>query len=308
MNDVLLNQDLIFRIIDLTGVVGAGAFGGTVARQHRFDLVGFLILGIGTGLGGGILRDLMLNLTPVALTDKAYLLGAVSGVVISMLLQVDGRKIWVQLFGMIDAVTIGCWAATGATKTLAAGLGVGPALLLSVTTAVGGGVIRDVLVGRTPEVFGGNTLYATPALAGAGVVTIVHGIGYPGIGMIAGTLTGIALCLPARWFGWSLPTMPDWSLDSAAANMLRKVKGDKSRRARAHRDALENSDDFGEIQTTEESTQDDDTGSATDSVDNNADTNADSEGVNLSQGDGDDLSDPNDEGQVPPPPLFDSSC
>lgn len=294
MNDVLLNQDLVFRIIDLTGVVGAGAFGGTVARQHRFDLVGFLILGIGTALGGGILRDLMLNLTPVALTDKAYLLGAVGGVVISMLLRVDGRRIWVQLFGMIDAITIGCWAATGATKTLASGLGVGPALLLGVITAVGGGVVRDVLVGRTPEVFGGNTLYATPALAGAGVVAVVHGIGFPGIGMIAGTLTGIALCLPARWFGWSLPTMPDWSLDSAAANMLRKVKGDHSRRARAHRTALKNSDNFGDITGPGELDGD--------AKNPDEPTNPESEQSN------DSGSEHNDDNQTPPPPLFDSSC
>lgn len=292
MSDVLLNQDLIFRIIDLTGVVGAGAFGGTVARQHRFDLVGFLILGIGTALGGGILRDLMLNLTPVALTDKAYLLGAVTGVVISMLLRVDGRKIWIQLFGMIDAITIGCWAATGATKTLNAGLGVGPALLLGVITAVGGGVVRDVLVGRTPEVFGGNTLYATPALAGAGVVAIVHGIGFPGIGMIAGTLTGIALCLPARWFGWSLPTMPDWSLDSAAANMLRKVKGDRSRRARAHRDALKKSDDFREDSDSETSDKQEES-KPTDETENDNESGP---------------ADPNDDGKTPPPPLFDNSC
>lgn len=239
MDGVLLNQELVFRVIDLTGVVGAGCLGGTVARRHKFDLVGFLILGISTALGGGILRDLMLNLTPIALTDNAYLVAAVCGVFISMVLRIDGRKFWVNLFSLVDAMTIGSWAATGASKTLAAGLGVGPALVLGVITAVGGGVTRDILVGRTPEVFGGNTLYATPALAGAAVVTMVHGIGYPGVGMIAGTITGIALCLPAQLFGWSLPVIPDWSLDSAAAEMLRKVKGDKSRRAKSHLKGLQ---------------------------------------------------------------------
>jgi len=225
-------------------VVGAGAFGGTVARQHRFDLVGFLILGIGTGLGGGILRDLMLNLTPVALTDKAYLLGAVSGVVISMLLQVDGRKIWVQLFGMIDAVTIGCWAATGATKTLAAGL-------RRARFAAGRNYCcRRRCYSRRPG--GANTRsvwwqhplrHSRPGWCWRGDHCARHWL--PGYRYDCRYPHRIALCLPARWFGWSLPTMPDWSLDSAAANMLRKVKGDKSRRARAHRDALENSDDFG---------------------------------------------------------------
>lgn len=68
---------------------------------------------------------------------------------------------------------------------------------------------------------------------------MVHGIGYPGVGMIAGTITGIALCLPAQLFGWSLPVIPDWSLDSAAAEMLRKVKGDKSRRAKSHLKGLQ---------------------------------------------------------------------
>ena len=234
MDGVLLNQELVFRVIDLTGVFCGGCLGGTVARRHKFDFVGFLILGISTALGGGVLRDIMLNLTPIALTNGSYLIAAVCGVFISMVLRIDDRKFWINLFSVIDALTVGSWAATGASKTLAAGLGVGPALLLGVVTAIGGGIIRDVLVGRTPEVFGGNTLYVTPALAGAAVVTMVHGIGYPGVGMIAGTITGGALCLPARLFGWSLPDLPDWSIDSAAAQFLRKIKGDKSHRAKSH--------------------------------------------------------------------------
>ena len=167
MDGVLLNQELVFRVIDLTGVFCGGCLGGTVARRHKFDFVGFLILGISTALGGGVLRDIMLNLTPIALTNGSYLIAAVCGVFISMVLRIDDRKFWINLFSVIDALTVGSWAATGASKTLAAGLGVGPALLLGVVTAIGGGIIRDVLVGRTPEVFGGNTLYATPALAGA---------------------------------------------------------------------------------------------------------------------------------------------
>ena len=147
MDGVLLNQELVFRVIDLTGVFCGGCLGGTVARRHKFDFVGFLILGISTALGGGVLRDIMLNLTPIALTNGSYLIAAVCGVFISMVLRIDDRKFWINLFSVIDALTVGSWAATGASKTLAAGLGVGPALLLGVVTAIGGGIIRDVLVG-----------------------------------------------------------------------------------------------------------------------------------------------------------------
>lgn len=105
----------------------------------------------------------------------------------------------------------GCWATAGATKTLAVGLGWLPALLLGVVTAVGGGAVRDVALRRVPGILGGNTLYATAALAAAGALVLLTDAGYATAGSVSGLVVGAGLCLVARWRGWILPSADAWS-------------------------------------------------------------------------------------------------
>lgn len=122
----------------------------------------------------------------MALTDYTYLLTAFAGATVSYLTDLKGvtrSRVW----PVIDALALGCWASTGAQKTLGVGLGWLPAVLLGAITAVGGGAVRDVVLRRVPGILGGNTLYATDALAGAGVVVLFRaglpdGGGYRRIG------------------------------------------------------------------------------------------------------------------------------
>ena len=81
-------------------------------------------------------------------------------------------RIWSLTFPVVDALALGCWAAAGAQKTLDVGLSWLPAVLLGTVTAVGGGAMRDLIVRRIPQIFGGNTLYATCAVV-ASVVTVL---------------------------------------------------------------------------------------------------------------------------------------
>ena len=111
----------------------------------------------------------------------------------------------------IDALALGCWAATGAQKTLAAGLGWLPAVLLGAITAVGGGAVRDIVMRQVPAVLGGNTLYATCALAAAGTLVLLQRNGYPTAGLLTALVIGAGLCLLARWRGWILPSADSWS-------------------------------------------------------------------------------------------------
>jgi uncharacterized membrane protein YeiH len=195
----------VFRAIDLTGVLLNGVLGGTIARQRRFDLVGFAILAIVSGLGGGMLRDTLLQAgPPVALTDPYYLGTALLGAVIAFFVPLGGRW-WSRTFLVGDAIVLGCWAATGATKALATGLGVLPAILLGVTTAVGGGMIRDVVVGQVPAVFGGNTLYATSAVFACLAMIAMHTWGLDTAGMVAAIVVGAGLSIVAHWRQWRLP-------------------------------------------------------------------------------------------------------
>ncbi len=195
----------LFRVVDLTGVFGNALLGGVVARKEKLDPVGFAALAVLSGLGGGMIRDTLLQRgTPVALTDYAYLLTALAGAAIAFVFRVEGR-VWNWLWPVVDALALGCWAATGAHKTLAVGLGWLAALLLGTISAVGGGALRDIVMRRVPGIFGGNTLYATCALAASGVLVIFNYQHHPTPGLLVGALTGTVLCWLSQRRGWMLP-------------------------------------------------------------------------------------------------------
>lgn len=208
VSDAALNG--LVRGIDLTGVLANAVLGGVMARAERLDPVGFGTLAILAGLGGGVIRDTLLQHgTPVALTDSAYVLTALAGAVIAFFLHIEGR-LWERGFPFVDALALGCWAAAGAQRTLATGLGWLPAVLLGTATAVGGGMVRDIVLRRIPVIFGGNTLYATCAVLASGVMVLLYDLDHPSVGLVAGTATGAALCLVARWRGWQLPEAYVW--------------------------------------------------------------------------------------------------
>mgnify|MGYP002738879387 CR=1 FL=1 len=211
----------VFRVIDLTGVLLNGILGGKLARTKHFDAVGFVILAIMSAMAGGIVRDVMLQAgPPVAITDPLYISTALVGASIAFLWRLDS-KFWTVALVVADGTVLGCWAATGAMKTLAVGFGLMPALLLGITTAVGGGMIRDVTAGNVPMVFGGNNLYATPALVSAAVMVALYTAGHPTWGMIIATVVGSSFTVLAHWRRWQLPVHSDWSLSLTPAQLKR---------------------------------------------------------------------------------------
>lgn len=201
----------LFRALDLTGVFANAMLGGVIARREKLDPVGFAVLAVLSGLGGGMIRDTFLQHgVPVALTDYTYVLTALGGAALTFLVRVEGR-IWNKVWPLIDALALGCWAATGAEKTLGYGLGWLAAVLLGTITAVGGGATRDVVLRRVPAVLGGNTLYATCAATASGVLVILYDLGYQTLGSLSALVIGTGLCLLARWRGWILPGADAWS-------------------------------------------------------------------------------------------------
>lgn len=195
----------LFRVVDLTGVVANGLLGSAVARSRSFDLIGFLVLAIASGLGGGMIRDVLLDAgPPIALTDPAYLTAALGAALVGYLLALEGR-LPRRLLVLADALALGCWAATGTTKALGVGLEPLAAVILGVVTAVGGGMLRDLLAGRVPQVLGGSTLYATFAVLASLQAALLH----ERLGETTVMAAAIVLCLVmvplARRRGWTLP-------------------------------------------------------------------------------------------------------
>jgi uncharacterized membrane protein YeiH len=222
----------LFRALDLTGVFANALLGGVIARRERLDPIGFVALAVMSGLGGGLIRDTLLQHgTPVALTDPAYLLIAFAGAVVTFLVRVEGRT-WGRVWPLADALALGCWAAAGAQRTLDVGLGWLPAILLGTITAVGGGAVRDVVLRRVPGVLGGNTLYATCAVVASATLVILHDRGYPTAGSIAALVVGAGLCLLARHRRWVLPEADAWSATRVVAARGRLPGWRQGRRSR----------------------------------------------------------------------------
>ncbi len=196
------------RAIDLAGVFVNAVLGGVVAREFRMDPVGFVSLAILSGLGGGLIRDVLLQHgPPVALTDSRYVIVALVGALVVFLIPLRAR-IWSVTYPIVDALALGTWAVVGAEKTLGVGLSWLPAILLGTISAVGGGALRDLAVNRTPAIFGGNTLYATCAVAASGTVVVFTRYGLAPQGELAGIVIGSGWCLLARWRGWRLGQGP----------------------------------------------------------------------------------------------------
>ncbi|WP_083956278.1 trimeric intracellular cation channel family protein [Tersicoccus phoenicis] len=198
--------DQAVRILDLTGVLANAILGGIAARSARLDLIGFIALAILSGLGGGMIRDALLQAGPVAaLADPLYLIMALIGAAIAFVIPFQGRFPQLALT-LLDALSLGCWANVGAQKTLDLGLGILPAVLMGALTAVGGSTVRDVMLRKVPTIFGGNTLNASSALVSSVLTVVFYQLGNSSLGSVVAIVAATAVSLLSRRFGWTLPT------------------------------------------------------------------------------------------------------
>jgi uncharacterized membrane protein YeiH len=210
----------VYATLDLIGVVLYGMIGATIARARNFDAVGIIFLAIVTALGGGMIRDVLIdNGPPAALQDMRYFGLALLGALLATAIHMNSRS-W-EIFRVHgDAVVLGVWAATGSAKALANGLPWSSALFLGVITVVGGGMIRDIMTGSVPEIFGGATLYATPAALTAALMVGIWSLNESDItgdvpvlliGMIVAPVLGAGMTILSYWRGWKLPGTQDLS-------------------------------------------------------------------------------------------------
>ena len=220
---LLVTNDFL-RVLDLVGVFVMGVAAGAIASRLNFDVVGFAVIGIVAGLGGGLVRDLILDYgTPAAFDGPWYLTCALAGAAFSFFVHAEGAW-WRRLVTVLDIMAMGLWAATGTAKSLGYGLDVLPAILLGVTSAVGGGVIRDVLVGRIPQIFGGGPLYATGALVTAVLTWLVLALGLPSPTVLVAVAVGALLAGVAAWRRWSLPAHQEWQVTMSATQLKQLVR------------------------------------------------------------------------------------
>jgi uncharacterized membrane protein YeiH len=196
-----------FRALEFTGII-LGALGGALAvrrdRKYRYDFMGVLGLGLVSGVGGGIARDVLLaDGPPLALQNPRYLVLALLGAALGLFF---GNRVGTRmntLMLVVDAAGLGLFTVAGSTRALSFGLGFLPSLLLGVTTAVGGGSLRDVLSGKSPAIFHEGELYALVSACAATVFLLLHRWGVPiNVAAGVGSIAGFAIRLLAVRFGW----------------------------------------------------------------------------------------------------------
>jgi uncharacterized membrane protein YeiH len=197
-------MDTLLLVLDLVGTFVFALSGAGAGLRRRLDLFGVLVLSFVAGNVGGIARDLMIGaVPPAAISDWRYLAVSVLAGAVTFWFPITDR------FGsavlLFDGAGLGLFAVSGTQKALAFGLNPIMAALLGMLTAIGGGVVRDVLVAEIPTVLRSD-LYAVAALAGAALVVIGSLLQLPST---ATTIVGAALCFGLRLMairrGWHLP-------------------------------------------------------------------------------------------------------
>lgn len=205
-------SDTIFLIFELMGTVAFAVSGAMNALQKKMDIFGVSILGLTTAVGGGVIRDLLLGLTPpMMFRNPLYALLSVAVAIIIFIPAIRrflGRKPLVQekTLLLMDSIGLGIFTVTGIATAIE--YTEKPSLLLllfvGTLTGVGGGVLRDMMAGQTPYIFVKH-FYATASLVGALLcIGLWNIIGQTGA-MLCGTAMVVVLRLLAAHFRWSLP-------------------------------------------------------------------------------------------------------
>lgn len=200
-----VTSHVFYTFLDLCGTFAFAISGAVAARQRGLDLFGIAVVAFIVACGGGIVRDLCIGaIPPVGLSDWRYLTTVLVAAAIAIVAHplVTRMDKPVMFF---DAIGLGIFAVAGAQKSLAYGHNAELAILLGVTSAVGGGIMRDVLLSRIPAILT-REIYALAALLGAMVQ-----VGFFYSGMAAwwtpwvATAVAVSARLASLYFGWSLP-------------------------------------------------------------------------------------------------------
>jgi uncharacterized membrane protein YeiH len=184
----LISIDILLLWLDLFGVFFFAVSGSLLAARKQFDIVGSVLLASIVALGGGVIRDIIINAgPPIAFTNPAYLVPPLLAAMLVYFLFSSVQR-FTSLLTLFDAGGLALFCITGTLKALTAGVNPVAAILLGVTTAVGGGLLRDITANEVPTLFNARDLYALPAFVGAGLTTLLWHLGL---------FTGLSACVVA---------------------------------------------------------------------------------------------------------------
>ncbi|MEE1313521.1 MAG: trimeric intracellular cation channel family protein [Lachnospiraceae bacterium] len=199
-----------FTIFEFIGTIAFSISGATTAIKRQMDLLGVVVLGMVTAVGGGMLRDVMLSITPTIFSDPFILFTAFfSSIFIFLLLYMNIKltetKPFNAIFLLSDSIGLAVFTIFGCKRVLSL-YDPGIAIFFGVLTGVGGGIIRDILAGQTPYVLSKH-FYASSCIIGA-IVYVVLNPYEEHIAVFLGILVIFILRMMAAHFRWNLPKVP----------------------------------------------------------------------------------------------------
>ncbi len=191
-------------IIDIIGTLVFAISGVLTAIRHKFDLVGSIIIGLVTAVGGGSLRDMLIGETPAGwMLDLNYLYAILLAVILTYLFKKQITRLPKSMF-LFDTLGLGMFTILGVQKTLGVGLSIPIALLMGAVSAAFGGVIRDVLTNEVPLIFR-KEVYASVCIFGGLVFIGLELVSvYTNLNMLLSIFTVMVLRYQSVKRGWSL--------------------------------------------------------------------------------------------------------
>ena len=202
----------IILILELVGTVAFAASGAIVGIKKKMDIFGVAILGLVAAVGGGILRDLILDVAPPAAFRSP--LFAVTALFVSVIVFVkpalspdEGKGgVYERLLLVMDAIGLGLFTVVGVQAARSASIDTNLFLetFVGVLTGVGGGLMRDVFAGYTPSIFV-KDFYACASIIGAWACALLWPLLGENVAMFVGAVVIVALRLWAARHHWSLP-------------------------------------------------------------------------------------------------------
>lgn len=198
--------------LDLIGIFVFAISGALLAVRKNFDVFGIAVLAEVTALGGGLFRDLVIGaVPPAAFTDLGYFLTPLLAAALVFFLhpQVERIQTGVNVF---DAAGLGLFCVAGTTKAYEYGLNLTSSAALGLATAVGGGVLRDMLANEVPSLLRWDCdLYAVPAAIGSTMVALcIHFRALDGFTTALAAVTAFVLRLLAMQYHWRAPRAWNW--------------------------------------------------------------------------------------------------
>ena len=203
---------MYYYILDLAGVAVFSVSGALAAGQRRMDLVGVVTLAAVTAVGGGTIRDLLLDRHPIFwLANSSYLLVIIATALLTVVCARFG-PVPRRLLDVADALGLAMFSIAGTQVAEGAGMPALSCVLLGVMTGSAGGAIRDVLTAQVPQVLQRGSLYATAAFAGTSAYVVLARLG---VSSSAAALTGMTIVAGVRLAAmrWGL-MVPLFELDA----------------------------------------------------------------------------------------------